>query len=125
MEIDQPLSKTNTERELSTAPEDTRTENGEKDSSEPLTTKKKPEREKVGHDMENMSRVLPAQLKYISFPGERYLPVKKVSSNHFPSHFSNYSRGTHTDYLLLQPTGGVILLHDTTPDEDKDLLELK
>jgi 26S proteasome regulatory subunit N2 len=25
----------------------------------------------------------------------------------------------------LQPTGGVILLHDTTPDEPKDLLELK
>jgi len=100
MDLDQPLSKTNTEREVSTAPEETRTENGEKEGSESSVTKKKVEREKVGYEMENMSRVLPAQLKYISFPGERYVPVKK-------------------------PTGGVILLHDTTPDVEKDLLELK
>lgn len=40
--------------------------------------KKKLDREKVGYDLENMSRVLPAQVKYISFPGERYVPVKKV-----------------------------------------------
>jgi 26S proteasome regulatory subunit N2 len=43
------------------------------------TAKKKLEKEKVGHDLENMSRVLPAQLKYISFPAGRYAPVKKVS----------------------------------------------
>lgn len=42
------------------------------------TQKKKVE--KVGYDMENMSRVLPTQLKYISFPGKRYVPVKKVRS---------------------------------------------
>jgi 26S proteasome regulatory subunit N2 len=41
--------------------------------------KKKVEKEKVGHDLENMSRVLPAQVKYISFPGDRFVPVKKVS----------------------------------------------
>ena len=42
--------------------------------------KKKVEREKVGYDLENMSRVLPAQIKYISFAQEgRYQPVKKVS----------------------------------------------
>lgn len=41
------------------------------------TQKKKVE--KVGYDMENMSRVLPTQLKYISFPGKRYVPVKKVT----------------------------------------------
>lgn len=41
--------------------------------------KKKVEKEKVGYDLENMSRVLPAQVKYISFPEERYVPVKKVS----------------------------------------------
>jgi 26S proteasome regulatory subunit N2 len=40
---------------------------------------KKKEKEKVGYELENMSRVLPAQLKYISFPGDRYVPVKKVS----------------------------------------------
>jgi 26S proteasome regulatory subunit N2 len=81
MDIDQPLSKTNTEREVSAAPDETRTENGEREGAESSAAKKKSEREKVGHEMENMSRVLPAQLKYISFPGERYVPVKKVNSH--------------------------------------------
>lgn len=63
--------------------------------------RKKVEREKVGYELQNMSRVLPAQIKYISFtPEGRYQPVKK-------------------------PTGGVILVHDTQPDEPKSLLELK
>lgn len=43
------------------------------------SSRKKIEKEKVGYDLENMSRVLPAQVKYISFPEERYVPVKKVS----------------------------------------------
>ncbi|KAF1958788.1 26S proteasome regulatory subunit rpn2 [Byssothecium circinans] len=64
------------------------------------SSKKKVEKEKVGYDLENMSRVLPGQVKYISFPEERYVPVKK-------------------------PTGGVILLTDTKPSEPKTLLELK
>ncbi|KAH0489400.1 hypothetical protein TgHK011_009832 [Trichoderma gracile] len=62
--------------------------------------KKKPEKEKVGYEIENMSRVLPGQLKYISFPAGRYKPVKK-------------------------PTGGPLLLIDTQPDEPKTLLEEK
>ena len=62
--------------------------------------KKKMEKEKVGYDLENMSRVLPAQRKFISFPDGRYEPVKKA-------------------------TGGVILLNDTAPSEAKNLLEMK
>ncbi|KAH4297643.1 26S proteasome regulatory subunit RPN2 [Parastagonospora nodorum] len=64
------------------------------------TSKKKIEKEKVGYSLENMSRVLPPQVKYISFPSERYVPVKK-------------------------PTLGVVLLTDTKPSEPKSLLELK
>ncbi|EFQ91427.1 hypothetical protein PTT_11681 [Pyrenophora teres f. teres 0-1] len=64
------------------------------------SSKKKVEKEKVGYELENMSRVLPPQVKYISFPSERYVPVKK-------------------------PTLGVILLTDTKPSEPKTLLELK
>ncbi|KAI9894905.1 MAG: proteasome regulatory particle base subunit [Vezdaea aestivalis] len=60
----------------------------------------KREAEKVGYSLDNMSRVLPAQLRYISFPESRYEPVKK-------------------------PTGGVILLTDKNPSEPKSLLELK
>lgn len=76
----------------------------EKDGDQQETAekiKKRVEREKVGYDLENMSRVLPAQIKHISFASAgRYQPVKK-------------------------PTGGVILLEDTQPEESKSLMELK
>jgi 26S proteasome regulatory subunit N2 len=52
---------------------------GEEGTPSAETTKKKAEKEKVGYELENMSRVLPSQVKYISFPEERYVPVKKVS----------------------------------------------
>jgi len=127
MELDTPIEKSKSvePRETSTAPDDNATTpaatpvigatgasgkegSADKDTPEASGTagsggaaavpKKKAER--VGYELGNMSRVLPAQLKYISFPGERYVPVKK-------------------------PTGGVILLHDTQPEESKSLLELK
>jgi 26S proteasome regulatory subunit N2 len=50
---------------------------GEKAAGE--AQKKKVEREKVGYELDNMSRVLPAQLKYLTFPDPRYEPVKRVS----------------------------------------------
>ncbi|EPS42204.1 hypothetical protein H072_3966 [Dactylellina haptotyla CBS 200.50] len=63
--------------------------------------KKAQSKETVGYKIDNMSRVLPAQLKYISFLSDsRYVPVKKV-------------------------TGGVLLLADKTPEEAAKLLELK
>jgi 26S proteasome regulatory subunit N2 len=96
MDLDEPLSKRNTERETSTAPpEDTRTENGDAttakdgatgDAATAAATKKKPEREKVGYELENMSRVLPAQLKYIKFLSGRYAPVKSKVSRLMNSH---------------------------------------
>jgi len=73
---------------------------GDDKESTPTESKKKPEKEKVGFEIENMSRVLPGQLKYISFPAGRYKPVKK-------------------------PTGGPLLLDDTQPDEPKALIEEK
>ena len=62
--------------------------------------KKKLEKEKVGYEMENMSRVLPAQLKYLTFPDLRYEPVKR-------------------------PTGGVIVVIDTAPSEERETIELR
>jgi 26S proteasome regulatory subunit N2 len=74
---------------------------GEKETiSASEIAKKKQEKEKVGYEIENMSRVLPAQLKFISFPTGRYKPVKK-------------------------PTGGVILMIDSQPGEPKALIEEK
>ncbi|KAL2128707.1 hypothetical protein VTI74DRAFT_8816 [Chaetomium olivicolor] len=70
----------------------------EKEGSASPEGKKKTEKERVGYEIENMSRVLPGQLRYISFPAGRYKPVKK-------------------------PTGGPILLEDTQPSEPKTLIE--
>lgn len=75
-------------------------EDADKEGTASEVAKKKLEKEKVGYEIENMSRVLPAQLKFISFPSGRYKPVKK-------------------------PTGGVILMIDSQPEEKKVLVEEK
>lgn len=62
--------------------------------------KKKADREKIGYELDNMSRVLPAQLKYLTFPDPRYEPVKR-------------------------PTGGVVVVLDNKPDEPRETIELK
>ena len=92
METDEPAVKTEGDGE--------KKDEDAKESDKPEGLKKKMEKEKAGYGLENMSRVLPAQLKFVSFPDERYEPVKK-------------------------PTGGVILLNDTKPSESKTLLEMK
>ncbi|KAI0179075.1 26S proteasome regulatory complex, non-ATPase subcomplex, Rpn2/Psmd1 subunit [Hypoxylon sp. FL1284] len=80
---------------------------GEKESSTPpADTKKKSEKEKPGYEIENMSRVLPGQLKYISLAKGRYWPVKLVRPGPLP-------------------TGGPILLHDMQPEKEKVLIEEK
>ncbi|KAK4697438.1 26S proteasome regulatory subunit N2, partial [Lecanoromycetidae sp. Uapishka_2] len=90
MDTDEPSAKTEGDKDGEDA----------KEADKPEGLKKKMEKEKVGYSIENMSRVLPAQLKFISFPDGRYEPVKKS-------------------------TGGVILLNDTAPFESKSLLEMK
>ncbi|EYE99733.1 proteasome regulatory particle base subunit RPN2 [Aspergillus ruber CBS 135680] len=62
--------------------------------------KKKVERERVGYELDNMSRVLPAQLKYLTFPDPRYEPVKR-------------------------PTGGVVVVLDKQPEEPRETIEMK
>lgn len=78
--------------------DDSEKKEGDEEKETPAPTeglKKKMEKEKVGYDLENMSRVLPAQLKFITFPeGGRYEPVKKVSQPH-----SNLSKR----YMLTEP----------------------
>jgi 26S proteasome regulatory subunit N2 len=58
----------------------------EKETSVPPDAKKKLEKEKLGYEIENMSRVLPGQLKYISLPKGRYWPVKLVRPGPLVSH---------------------------------------
>lgn len=74
MDIDDDKSK-----KLGDESKDKREGEGEKEASATPDPKKKVEKEKVGYEIENMSRVLPGQLKYISFPAGRYKPVKKVN----------------------------------------------
>lgn len=80
--------------------------------------KKKAEREKVGYELDNLSRVLPAQLKYLTFPDPRYEPVKRVSSPTLRSALNLML--TH-----VQPTGGVVVVLDKQPDEPREVVELK
>ncbi|RMZ79157.1 hypothetical protein DV738_g3530, partial [Chaetothyriales sp. CBS 135597] len=63
--------------------------------------RKKAEKEKVGYEIANMSRVLPRQLQYLSFPDKRYQPVKKPV------------------------TGGVVVVLDQEPDKEREVIELK
>ncbi|KAI9796755.1 MAG: proteasome regulatory particle base subunit [Piccolia ochrophora] len=103
METDEDSSKSKDKADKAEKPDGDKKEgkDGEKEASPTADLpKKKLEKEKVGYELENMSRVLPAQLKYINFSEGRYEPVKK-------------------------PTGGVVLLIDTTPSEPKKLVEMK
>jgi 26S proteasome regulatory subunit N2 len=122
MEVDQTpttpkVSGSDDKMDIDEEPKKGEKADGEEGTPAAESSKKKIEKEKVGYDLENMSRVLPAQVKYISFPEERYVPVKKVST-------VAHSACTRCANLV-QPTGGVILLTDTKPSEPKTLLELK
>lgn len=75
-------------------------EGKEEETGKKKSTKKSQPKETVGYKIDNMSRVLPAQLKHIDFLEGKYQPVKKV-------------------------TGGVLLLVDTQPEEPAKLLEYK
>lgn len=79
MDMDEPTTRADEEKEGD------KQDGAKKDSEETKDTlaqpeglRKRMEKEKVGYSIENMSRVLPAQLKFISFPDGRYEPVKKV-----------------------------------------------
>lgn len=124
MDVDQPATPkpeadTGDKMDEDMVVDTSKVEDKEKESS----PRAKLQKEKVGHELENMSRVLPSQVRWISFPSNgRYQPVKRVS------HRTAYRSSTINSNILTclsQPTGGVILLEDTTPSEEKSLLELK
>ena len=82
--------------------EEKKDDDAEKDGEEekPQEKKRKAEKEKVGYEVPNMSRVLPAQLKYITFPDKRYQPVKTPV------------------------TGGVVVVLDSEPEAEKETIPL-
>ena len=75
-------------------------ENADSPAPEKSAVKRRLEKEKVGVYLDNMSRVLPPQRRYISLSDERYNVIKA-------------------------PRGGVVLLIDSKPEEPKSLMEMK
>ena len=95
METDEPSGKASEEKK---AAEKKAGEESKDTPAPPDGLKKRMEKEKVGYELENMSRVLPPQLKFISFPDGRYEPVKKVR---LPIHIPFYSPLLHSLALFL------------------------
>ncbi|KAF2858738.1 26S proteasome regulatory complex, non-ATPase subcomplex, Rpn2/Psmd1 subunit [Piedraia hortae CBS 480.64] len=102
MDIDQPPKGGEKEKQKDDKGDKMEIDEPEKvqEEKEKETGKKKPQKEPVGYDLDNMSRVLPAQVKYITFPDARFQPVK-------------------------MPTGGPMLVIDTELDQPKSVIELK
>jgi 26S proteasome regulatory subunit N2 len=93
MDIDQaPITPKATEPESMDTDEVAKEEEGDEAKETEKSTaegqKKKAEREKVGYELDNLSRVLPAQLKYLTFPDPRYEPVKRVCSLSLPTKYA-------------------------------------
>ncbi|KAI0144442.1 26S proteasome regulatory subunit rpn2 [Xylariaceae sp. FL1272] len=100
MEVDEKKTdESKDKKEQTPAPSD-------KETSAPPDAKKKLEKEKPGYEIENMTRVLPEQLKYISLAKGRYWPVKLVRPGPLP-------------------TGGPLLLDDNSPEDKKATIEEK
>lgn len=72
----------------------------EEKKDESKDEKKKKKREENFEILQNMARVVPAQLKHISFKEDsRYVPLKKTN------------------------IGGIMMLLDTRPDEEEELIQ--
>ena len=77
----------------------------------------------------NLSRVVPAQLAYITFPLEsRYQPVRVVSARPPPSENTTKTASSVALAVERYAGGGGILilpLADTRPDEEPDYVEFE
>lgn len=85
------------------------------DTSKPASRKK----EATSERLQNISRVTPQQLTYISFPPDsRYQPVRPVSTNSV-SRSKKPSTGPGETFTGV---GGILVLLDERPDEPVDLI---
>ncbi|GAA5866599.1 hypothetical protein JCM1840_002395 [Sporobolomyces johnsonii] len=112
-------------------------------SKQQQQSKRKTPHEPTSFPVQNLSRVTPAQLPYISFPADaRYVPVRPVvgsgSSSSTPSPAapsatlpaaSTASRPSPTTTTSVSPAvgggGGILLVRDTKPTDEAELLELE
>ncbi|PCH33862.1 26S proteasome regulatory complex non-ATPase subcomplex Rpn2/Psmd1 subunit [Wolfiporia cocos MD-104 SS10] len=98
------------------------------DASAPAPKRKEPSFEKLS----NFSRIVPAQIPYISFPADgRYQPVRPVSTRNAPSaksHKGSASRSSVVTGLTSERYaggGGILILADQRPDEERDYVEFE
>ncbi|TFY64407.1 hypothetical protein EVJ58_g2635 [Rhodofomes roseus] len=99
-----------------------------KDSEASTSTPKR--KESTFEKLPNFSRVVPAQVPYISFPQDsRYQPVRVVSTRSSPS-----AKGNKAPKSSLVPGltseryaggGGILILADQRPDEEPDYIEFE
>ncbi|GAA5963482.1 hypothetical protein JCM21900_006483 [Sporobolomyces salmonicolor] len=119
------------------------TDGGDGSASTPSKqqSKRKTPHEPISFPVQNLSRVTPAQLPYISFPADaRYVPVRPVvggsSSSSTPSPApsttlpaastaSRPSTTTTTPSGSRAIGGGILLVRDTKPTDEAELLELE
>lgn len=74
--------------------------------------------------LENLARVVPAQLQYVSFPAEsRYVPVRPVNAGSATA--SNASVALSRLSSPVGTGGGILLMRDTRPTEEAEYLELE
>ncbi len=89
----------------------------------PKGRKGEPSSEKLS----NLSRVVPAQFAYITFPSEsRYQPVRVVSTRPPPS--AKIVKTASSVALAVERYaggGGILILADTRPDEEPDYVEFE
>jgi len=98
MDMDNPPAEDDEGEKMDT---DEKEEAEEPETKDKKKKKAKKEEEPHYEVLSNLSRVVPAQLKYITFPeGSRYAPIKK-------------------------PTGGVLIMKDLRPTEDIELIEMQ
>lgn len=99
--------------------------------------KKKNTPEPSTENLSNLSRVVPAQMPYISFPSSsRYVPVRPLSSAHSSTSSSSTNQPTKSSAspsailesivasgVGLGAGGGILVLKDRKPDEAEEFVE--
>ncbi|KAK1229676.1 proteasome regulatory particle base subunit [Marasmius sp. AFHP31] len=89
----------------------------------PVKAPKSKKAEPSSEQIPNFSRVTPAQLAYISFPSEsRYQPVRALTGTSTTSPSSKDPKHPEEKFA---GGGGIVLLTDTRPEEEADILEFE
>ena len=115
------------EMETDETPAKETTEDAAATSEETAPTKKKPE--PTSESLPNLSRVVPAQMPYISFSSSsRYTPVRALVASS-----SQPTKSSASPALILESIvdgasgagGGILVLKDNKPEESVELVEEK